>query len=57
MWEDITLPRLAQRHKVILPCGDEMAALIPNAWGLIEGSDDPKFGTKIAQVFLCPLRR
>jgi len=40
MWEDITLPCLAKRHIVIRPCGDEMAALIPNAWGPIEGSDN-----------------
>lgn len=50
------LPCLAQRHRVILPCGEEMAALTPNAWGLIEGSDDPKFGTNLAQVFFVPPR-
>lgn len=48
------LPCLAQRHTVNLPCGDEVAALTPNAWGLIEGSDDPEFGTNLARVCLRP---
>jgi len=58
MWEDITLPCLAQRHRVIQPRGDEMTVLIPSAWGLIEGSDDPKFGTNLMRVFLyAPLEK
>jgi len=51
------LPCLAQRHRVILPRGDEMVVLIPSAWGQIEGSDDPKFGTNLMRVFLRPRRR
>ena len=53
------LPRLAQRHlSDPLLWGREGCALIPNAWGLIEGSDNPKFGKNLAQVFLCsPPRR
>ena len=31
---------------------DEVIALFPNAWGIIEGSEDPDFGTITMQDLL-----